>query len=158
MWLIQTGVPAVGVVTGVIEDQSIALKPFLSSLKAGRLDFRSAWVPAGTFRVAYQYTDPSGTTLEGRGPRQPYFLASNGSVDNRSLSARKGSLAACSDYASVKAVFIAMSDPAGRRWSFLRLYTESQQHLPDPIFSIDSAEFRPVSYHARIRLPWAGGK
>jgi hypothetical protein len=73
--LIQTGVPAVGVVTGVIEDQSIALEPFLSSLKAGRLDFRSAWVPAGTFRVAYQFMDPSGTTLEGRGPRQPYSLA-----------------------------------------------------------------------------------
>ena len=73
--LIQTGVPAVGVVTGVVEDQSIALQPILSSLKAGRLDFRSARVPAGTFRVAYQFTDPSGATLEGRGPSQPYSLA-----------------------------------------------------------------------------------
>ncbi len=59
--------------------------------------------------------------LDSRLTRQSGPLASNGSVDNRSLSARKGSLAACSDYASVKAVFVAMSDPAGRRWYFLRL-------------------------------------
>jgi hypothetical protein len=54
--LIQTGAPAVGVVTGVAADDS-------------------AVTVAGVFRVAYQFTDPNGATLPGRGPPQPYSLA-----------------------------------------------------------------------------------
>jgi hypothetical protein len=54
--LIQTGVPAIGVVTGVAEDGG-AVKV------------------TGTYRVAYQFADPSGATWPGRGPPQPYSLA-----------------------------------------------------------------------------------
>ena len=54
--LIQTGVPALGVVNGVAENDS-ALKV------------------AGTYRVAYQFTDESGATWQGRGPPQQYALA-----------------------------------------------------------------------------------
>jgi hypothetical protein len=54
--LIQSGVPALGAVTGVAEDGG-----------AVRV--------TGTYRVAYQFTDPSGATWPGRGPAQPYSLA-----------------------------------------------------------------------------------
>jgi len=73
--LIQTGLPAVGVVTGVAEDQAINLQHFFASLKAGSLNFGAAKSGAGTYRVAYQFTDPSGATLQGLGPSQPYSLA-----------------------------------------------------------------------------------
>lgn len=54
--LIQTGVPALGVVDEVVENDS-ALKV------------------AGTFRVLFQFTDGQGATWQGRGPPQPWSLA-----------------------------------------------------------------------------------
>ena len=73
--LIQHGVPAVGLVTGVAEDQAFSLPQFLSSIKAGSPNLHSAMTSAGTYRVVYQFTDAGGATLQGRGPSQPYSLA-----------------------------------------------------------------------------------
>jgi hypothetical protein len=55
--LVRTGTPALGVVDGVVENDS-----------AVKLE--------GTFRVTYHFTDAEGTRREGRGPAQPRALAS----------------------------------------------------------------------------------
>jgi hypothetical protein len=55
--LIQTGMPALGIVEEVIENDS-ALKL------------------EGTYRVTYRFTDPQGESWEGRGPPQSWSLAS----------------------------------------------------------------------------------